>query len=224
MLKTIFRQRLVNKLLIVGILASTTPAFAQNGIQQSPNAFFYNPFATYSAAQQSLSMPNETGAGANKNTSGVAHPSSFPNGRPTINCIVQAAEKRNIPVDLMLGVQSVERGETGQQMRNTNATYDLGAFQINTIHLPRIRGLGGSETDVLKKGCYNAEIASLLLSEALTHPKKQGYDFYTRASGYHSWTPKHNANYRKKLIQYTKQWQNWMRHNNMAHLIKAPSF
>lgn len=185
----------------------------------------YNPFAqNYTAPsaqnqyQYQITSHNQSMVPVNR----LIPPHNFAVGRPNLSCVVQAAQRRNIPVDIMLGVQSVERGETGRQMRNSNATYDLGAFQINTIHLPRIARLGGSRDDVLSRGCFNAEVASLLLYEALTHPKKQHEDLFTRAAGYHSWTPKHNRNYRAKLINYTRQWQAWMRANNMSSLIGAP--
>lgn len=146
----------------------------------------------------------------------------FATGKPNLSCVAYAAQRRGLPVDLMLAIQSVERGQTGQQVRNSNATYDLGAFQINTIHLPRIEKLGGNKQDILQKGCFNAEVASLLLYEAMTHPKKQHHDFYTRAAGYHSWTPKYNQTYKTKLIQYLNQWQIWLKNNNLGHLISSP--
>lgn len=219
MLKSLLKKSLT-LCLTGGVLISATPAMAQN----TQNTYF-NPFVPqplYQSPQQIYS-PASTGTSLPKvSINNLIPPQHFPVGRPNLTCVIEAAQRRNIPVDVMLGVQSVERGETGQQVRNTNATHDMGAFQINTIHLPRIAQLGGSKDDVLKRGCFNAEVASLLLHEAITHPKKQNEDFYTRASGYHSWTPKHNRVYRNKLIDYTRQWQAWMKNNNLGHLVSAP--
>lgn len=153
------------------------------------------------------------------NAAPLSSPEQHPVGKPNLQCVAHAAQKRNIPVDVFLGVQSVERGKTGQSMRNKNQTDDLGAFQINTIHLPRISQQGGSKYDVLHRGCYNADVASLLLSEAINHPKKQHEDFFTRAAGYHSWTPAHNNNYKQKLKKYTNQWRNWLTANGYSHLL-----
>lgn len=195
--------------LLIGAAANAQSLYNPFNLQYSSPVILQN---QYTYHQSKTSTP----------TNRLIPPSNFPVGRPNLSCVINAAQRRNIPVDIMLGVQSVERGETGSQMRNSNATYDLGAFQINTIHLPRIAQLGGSKDDVLRRGCFNAEVASLLLHEAITHPRKQHEDLFTRAAGYHSWTPKHNRNYRNKLINYTRQWQAWMRANNMGALIGAP--
>ncbi len=208
----------LSSIVAIGVLASTQA----NAFAYTPtNPPLYNPFYQPNSAQTPMASSQATPAQNSFPSVPVSRlipPSNFPYGRPNLGCVIEAAQRRSIPVDVFLGVQSVERGETGQQMRNSNATHDLGAFQINTIHLPRIAQLGGSKDDVLKRGCFNAEVASLLLHEAITHPKKQHEDFFTRASGYHSWTPRYNQIYRNKLIRYTKQWQNWLRANNMANL------
>lgn len=148
-----------------------------------------------------------------------AHPNTYPYGKPDLPCVIAAAKKRNIPLEVLLGVQSVERGQTGQAVRNTNATHDLGAFQINTIHLDRLAKYGGTKQDVLNKGCYNAEVASFLLAEAINHPKKQHKDFFTRAAGYHSWTETYNQRYKAKLVRYTNEWRLWLQNNGLGHLL-----
>lgn len=137
----------------------------------------------------------------------------YPVGKPTLSCVADIASKHNIPLEIMLAVQSVERGNTGQAVRNTNGTYDLGAFQINTIHLDFVKKNGGTKEDVLKRGCFNAEIAGKLLKRALNEKSKQHLDLYTRASGYHSWTPVHNQRYRTKLVKYANEWKSWLNAN-----------
>lgn len=140
----------------------------------------------------------------------LPNPKNYPEGAPTVQCVQQAAYDHNVPFVMLLAVNSVERGNTGQYVGNTNGTKDIGAFQINTIHLPRARKMGATHEDLAKRGCYNAQFAAMLLSEALNQPKKQHLDVYSRGAGYHSWTPKYNAIYRKKLERYTKQWHDWM--------------
>lgn len=151
------------------------------------------------------------------------NPKDYPMGRPTLACVATIAASQGLPLDLMLGIQSVERGVTGGTAWNKNSSYDIGAFQVNSIHLPRIARLGGSEADLLHRGCYNARIAALLLSEALNNRNKSRLDYYSRASGYHSWTPSYNSIYRQKLVKYTGQWQAWLRNNQMGHLVSAPT-
>lgn len=140
----------------------------------------------------------------------------YPIGKPTLQCVKQAADNYHLPFELLLGLNSVERGATGQYVGNTNGTQDTGAFQINSIHYKRAGRLGVSPTDLASRGCYNAQFAAMLLSEALNNPSKQHLDFYTRAAGYHSWTPKYNAIYRRKLVAYTQQWHNWLLANPQA--------
>lgn len=139
------------------------------------------------------------------------NPNQYPIGKPDFTCVQQEAYNHQIPLAVLLAINSIERGNTGQSVANTNKSQDLGAFQINTIHLPMIaQKFKGSKEDVMNRGCFNARIAAYLVREAIHHPKKQHLDFYTRAAGYHSWTPKFNQLYRKKLIVYTKQWQSWL--------------
>lgn len=140
-------------------------------------------------------------------------PRSFPIGKPTMECVQKAAADHNVPFVLLLGVNSIERGKTGQNVGNSNGSLDTGAFQINSIHFARASRLNASHGDLASRGCYNAQFAAMLLSEALNQRSKQHLDLFTRAAGYHSWTPKHNAVYRKKLEKYTAQWQQWLNNN-----------
>lgn len=140
-------------------------------------------------------------------------PRNFPIGKPTLTCVAQAAKDHNVPFVLLLGVNSIERGNTGQNVGNKNGSLDTGAFQINSIHFERAKKLNASHNDLSSRGCYNAQFAAMLLSEALAQKSKQHLDLYTRAAGYHSWTPKYNAIYRKKLVKYTGDWQKWLDEN-----------
>lgn len=152
----------------------------------------------------------------------ITNASATPVGKPTLACVAHAANTNRVPVDLLLGVQSVERGRTGGTVSNKNSTYDIGAFQINSIHLRRVQRMGGSEYDLSNRGCFNAHVAAVLLKEALYNPAKSNWDFYSRASGYHSWTPKYNQIYRGKLVNYTRQWQSWLRANGMGYMVTSP--
>lgn len=144
-------------------------------------------------------------------------PHHFSYGKPTLDCVKQESGRYNIPLEVALAVNSVERGKTGQSVRNTNGTDDLGAFQINTIHLDMVQQrFGGSRSDLLEKGCFNAHVAMYLLNNAINEPSKRHLDYYTRVAGYHSWTPKHNTAYRKKLVPYVGQWKQWLNHHQIS--------
>lgn len=147
------------------------------------------------------------------NAGHLPNPQNFPVGKPTLACVQQAAVDHQVPFALLLGVNSIERGSTGQNVGNTNGSVDTGAFQINSIHFDRARKLNASHNDLASRGCYNAQFAAMLLSEALNQRTKQHLDIYTRAAGYHSWTPKYNSIYKKKLVKYTTQWQDWLSAN-----------
>lgn len=137
--------------------------------------------------------------------------SGYPIGKPNLNCIYDSARYHNVPFQLLLAVNSVEMGNTGQKVGNSNGTHDNGAFQINSIHYNRVKQItGASAYDISNRGCFNAEFAAMLLSEAINHPKKRSEDYFTRAAGYHSWTPKYNRVYRKKLVRYTNEWTIWL--------------
>lgn len=184
---------------------------------QSANSINPNPYA---------SQLNNPYAGSSVNTSmasnsnyGPGGKERYPIGKPTLECVIAAAQRQNAPVDLLLAINSIERGKTGQLVGNNNGTQDIGAFQINSIHLPRALKYQATREDLATRGCYNAEFAAMLLSEALNHNLMQSKDIYTRAAGYHSWTPKHNAVYRKKLVKYLGEWQSWLRSNNMQNLV-----
>lgn len=140
-------------------------------------------------------------------------PRNFPVGKPTLTCVEQAAKDHKVPFALLLGVNSIERGNTGQNVGNKNGSLDTGAFQINSIHFARARKLNASHSDLASRGCYNAQFAAMLLSEALGQRSKQHLDLYTRGAGYHSWTPKYNKIYRTKLVKYTAEWQRWLDNN-----------
>lgn len=149
-------------------------------------------------------------------------PRNFPVGKPTLACVEKAAKDHNVPFVMLLGVNSIERGNTGQNVGNKNGSLDTGAFQINSIHFARAAKLKASHSDLASRGCYNAQFAAMLLSEALNQRSKQHLDVYTRGAGYHSWTPKYNNIYRTKLVRYTGEWQRWLDTNAPTQQYNNP--
>lgn len=133
-----------------------------------------------------------------------------PQQRPaTIACVIQAAKSYKIPPALMLAVASVEGGKNGTVSRNSNGTYDIGHFQLNTSHWKR----GGffSDYDMEQArwdGCLNARMASKLMRWQFDN--RSSKDWWTVAASYHSTTPRHNQRYRKLLMAKTREWQRWL--------------
>lgn len=133
----------------------------------------------------------------------------------TISCVIAAAQAYKIPPALMLAVASVEGGKNGTASRNTNGTYDLGHFQLNTAHWKK----GGffAEYDMERArwdGCLNAHMASRLMRWQFDN--RASRDWWTAAASYHSTTPRHNARYKKVLMAKTREWESWLKKVNAA--------
>jgi len=137
----------------------------------------------------------------------------FYSRRPaSIDCVIEAAIKQNVPANVLLALASIEGGKNGQFVGNGNGSRDIGHFQINTIHWGE-RGKFAkypaiTKEDVAWRGCYNAELAAWLLRDAIE--EKTGQDYWTRAANYHSKTKEFNTIYRGKLIPLSKQWGDWL--------------
>ena len=178
----------------------------------------YNPYGAM-ARQTSQQSSYSRLSSMPRGTSALRSPSSYPVGAANFTCVRQAAFDHQVPLRFLLAINSIERGRYNQKVLNSNSSHDLGQFQINTIHLPAFSKFGATEYDIANRGCYNAQAAARLLSLALQEPLKRHLDIFTRAAGYHSWTPQYNSIYRGKLITYLKQWDNWMKVNNIAEEI-----
>lgn len=122
----------------------------------------------------------------------------------TGDCLVEVATENNIHVDVLLGILMVEGGTVGKNNQgNTNGTYDIGPFQINSIHLPRLKQMGITEAQLRNNGCVNAAVAAWLLRESIPDNVMASIstpDDYLRAiARYHSKTPQYNERYAKLL-------------------------
>jgi len=129
-----------------------------------------------------------------------------------IDCVLVAAQRQGGPGNVLLAIASVENGKNGQVVANTNGTFDIGHFQINTMHWDK-GGIfdgdaGQAKQDVAWRGCYNAEVAAWMLRQNLD--ERNGQDYWTRAANYHSRTPRFNSIYRKRLIQFAASWARWL--------------
>lgn len=197
--------------------------------QQQQQAYthpvIYNPYSamvnqvSYTPPRQSFNNYNAN-AGNPRGVRGLYSANNYPIGAANFTCVRQAAFDHEVPLRLMLAINSIERGRYNQKVANSNKSYDIGQFQINTIHLPKFAKYGATEYDIANRGCYNAQLAARLLSIALAEPTKKHLDIFTRASGYHSWTPKYNSIYRKKMLTYIVQWDTWLKDNNIPADIR----
>lgn len=120
-------------------------------------------------------------------------------------CLLMAANTYSVPPAVLAGIQSVEGGKVGQQVRNDNGTYDLGPMQINTIWIPRLADHWGVDEYTAKRwvrddACTNMGVAAWILRRHLNETQSLS----KAISYYHSRTPDLGSNYRGKVIRAMK--------------------
>lgn len=84
-------------------------------------------------------------------------------------CWYEAAQKYNLPPDLLYAIAHVESGNRANAIgRNTNGSYDIGVMQINSMHLPMLREKYGiREDDLIKNPCLNVHIGAMILRQSI---------------------------------------------------------
>lgn len=135
----------------------------------------------------------------------VSPASASPRAKPlTSSCLKSVAENYQIHPDVLLALLLVEGGTVGENSRaNVNGSYDIGLFQINSIHRPALAALGVTEEQLRNDGCLNAAVAGWHLRRVLTPEVMANVtddESYLRAIAlYHSATPRFNEIYAGKL-------------------------
>ena len=119
----------------------------------------------------------------------------------TVACVVDAAQASGLPVAALVGILATENGRPGEALQNDNGTFDLGPFQVNTIHVNELIGMGIAPEVVLRDGCVNAYAAAWLLRKHYT----QTGDIWRAIGAYHSKTPHlrdaYTARVKKNLVR-----------------------
>lgn len=123
-------------------------------------------------------------------------------------CIFAAAQTYSVPPSVILGILNVEGGRTGQAVRNTNDTYDLGPMQINTIWIPQLaRYWRVSESTALRMvrddACVNVGVGAWILRSKTN----EAGSLYQGIAHYHSATPQHGHPYREKVLAAMKKYK-----------------
>ena len=103
----------------------------------------------------------------------------------TADCIMDAASSSGLPLAALIGILAAENGRMGEALRNDNGTWDMGAFQLNTIHVNALAEMGIAPETVLQNGCVNAYAAAWLLRKELNRTG----DIWQAIGAYHSRTP-----------------------------------
>ena len=130
-----------------------------------------------------------------------------PDMQDRVVCSITAAIKYEIPANILLAIAEKEGGKPGQWVRNSNGTHDVGSMQFNTAYLSDLAQYGITTTDVAQPGCYPFDLAAWRVRQHIENDKG---DIWTKASNYHSRTPKYNSKYRADLIVKAVKWADWL--------------
>ena len=122
-------------------------------------------------------------------------------GKVIAACMALASQTHDVPSAVLLGIYKTEGGTVGQQVRNTNGSYDLGPMQINTIWLSELSEHWGVSKDTAHKwvrddACTNIGVAAWILRGHLKETKSLSQAI----AHYHSRTPRHGHRYREKVF------------------------
>ena len=116
-------------------------------------------------------------------------------------CLMMAAQTYQIPPQVLIGILHVEGGKVGQQVRNTNGTYDLGPMQINTLWTKELAKEWGVSRATAKRlirddACTNVNVAAWIFRRNLNETKSLS----KAIAWYNSRTPHIGYRYKKKVL------------------------
>jgi hypothetical protein len=122
----------------------------------------------------------------------------------TMDCVMEAARKNNLPLAALLGILAAEGGKPGEALKNTNGTWDMGPYQVNTCHVNTLAAIGMTPETVLRDGCANAQAAAWILRREF---KRTG-DIWQAIGAYHSRTPHFRDAYIGRVKQHlARMWR-----------------
>ena len=106
-------------------------------------------------------------------------------------CLSGAAQRYDVPADILVLIYLNEGGTLGKASRNSNGTHDLGPFQINDTWLARLARHWDvppplARALLLGQFCANADAAAWILRLNLDDA---GGDMWEAVGLYHSATP-----------------------------------
>jgi len=121
-------------------------------------------------------------------------------------CLMLASQTYDVPPAVLVGLYKVEGGKIGQQVHNTNGSYDLGPMQINTVWVPELATKWGVSESTAKRwvrddACTNVNVAAWILKGHLTETK----NLSQAIAHYHSRTPHHGSRYKAKVLSALKE-------------------
>jgi hypothetical protein len=116
-------------------------------------------------------------------------------------CLLYAANTYQLPPQALIAIMHVEGGKVGQAVANTNGSYDLGPMQVNTIWMPELAKIWGTDTQtamrrVRDNGCVNIHVSAWILRQRVNTTG----NLYKGIAAYHSYTPVHGNRYLQKIV------------------------
>lgn len=121
-------------------------------------------------------------------------------------CLMLASQTYTVPPALLVGIYKAEGGKIGQEVANSNGSYDLGPMQINTIWMPVLAEKWGVNEKTARKwvrddACTNLSVAAWILRNHINETKSLA----TALAHYHSRTPKYGVKYQDRVISIMKE-------------------
>jgi len=118
------------------------------------------------------------------------------------DCIDDAAARHQVNALVLRAIGWQEsRLQPAAAGRNANGSIDLGAFQINSVHLPELRRYGVDRT-ALADGCVSAEVAAW----HYRHQVELHGPGWHAVGAYHSQTPARAAWYANQIAAILMRW------------------
>ena len=118
------------------------------------------------------------------------------------DCIADAAARHQVSPDVLRAIGWQEsRLQPAALGRNANGSIDVGAFQINSVHLSELSRYG-IDASALVDGCVSAEVAAW-------HYRRQvdrDGDTWLAVGGYHSRNPARAAWYANRIASILMRW------------------
>ncbi len=120
-------------------------------------------------------------------------------------CLMLASQTYAVPPAVLVGIYKAEGGQIGQEVKNTNGSYDLGPMQINTIWLPELAQEWGVTEVTARKwvrddACTNVSVAAWILKSHM----RETNSLSKAIAHYNSRTPLHGTKYKKRVINIMK--------------------
>lgn len=116
-------------------------------------------------------------------------------------CLMLASQTYSVPPAVLVGIYKAEGGKVGQEVRNTNGSYDLGPMQINTIWMPELAKRWGVSEGTARKwvrddACTNVGVSAWILKG---HMQETG-SLSKAIAHYHSRTPHFGYKYKNRVL------------------------